>query len=306
MSSWWHRSWDCGIRLTRITTREPSAAAARPNSTSTRFSPPVRVVRRYVHRRRDAQLGGVPSKFGLANLLYRGAFGRWERHHQRGRGTWQLCGSAAGVLGIRLSVRRRADLVRVGQARKGMPLYFYFGKGTKPSDNADVLGFWKPVYGTPKSPIPLAGRMRGVYLAPALPGTELDMVAFQTTEEIQAKPKAGNRYEEIRRVVDPLLDKPDKYWPALIKEGLKTTTRWCPNFSGPALSRASYNTGPLQTPSGGWDLVLEIPANLIYQKIRRNRVSRRLRTLSPLSVGSGARRRPARRTRAGSSRGPAG
>ena len=105
------------------------------------------------------------------------------------------------------------------QAR--LPLYFYFGRGTKPSDHADVLGFWKLTYGTPKSPLSPAARMRNLYLAPALPGAELDRVAFQSSEDIKAKAQAGNRYEEIRKKVDPLLDDPAKYWPAIIKLGLK-------------------------------------------------------------------------------------
>jgi hypothetical protein len=107
------------------------------------------------------------------------------------------------------------------RAQTRMPLYFYFGQGTQPAYNGDVLGFWKRVYGTPKSPLPLGARMLNVYLAPALPGTELDMVAFQFSEDIKAKAIAGNRYEEIRKQVDPLLDTPTKYWSTIITLGLK-------------------------------------------------------------------------------------
>jgi hypothetical protein len=46
-------------------------------------------------------------------------------------------------------------------------------------------------------------------------------VAFQSSEDIKAKAKSGNRYEEIRKKVDPLLDDPTKYWPAIIRLGLK-------------------------------------------------------------------------------------
>ena len=28
-----------------------------------------------------------------------------------------------------------------------MPLYFYFGRGTQPAFEGDVIGFWKKVYG---------------------------------------------------------------------------------------------------------------------------------------------------------------
>jgi hypothetical protein len=60
-----------------------------------------------------------------------------------------------------------------------------------------------------------------VFLAPALRGTELDQVAFQSAEDIQRKAKPGNRYEAIRKKVDPLLDDPQKYWRTLMAEGLK-------------------------------------------------------------------------------------
>ncbi len=94
-------------------------------------------------------------------------------------------------------------------------------RGTKPAYDGDVLGFWKRVYGTPKGPLQLGARLLNVYLAPALPGTELDMVAFQFSEDIKAKAIAGNRYEEIRKQVDPLLDDPTKYWSTIIPLGLK-------------------------------------------------------------------------------------
>jgi hypothetical protein len=168
-----------------------------------------------------AQMGGEPTKFQLANLYIAG---------HSGGGTGIISSVAAlGSYKDRLRECWGFDCLygdgqswfQWAKARTGIPLYFYFGKGTKPSDNADVLGFWKRVYGTPKSPIPAAGRLRNVFLAPALQGAELDMVAFQSTEDILAKAKSGNRYEEVRRIVDPLLDNSDRYWPALIKEGLK-------------------------------------------------------------------------------------
>lgn len=107
------------------------------------------------------------------------------------------------------------------RAQKRMPLYFYFGQGTKPAYNGDVLGLWKRAYGTPKNPLALGARMLNLYLAPALPGTELDIVAFQFSEDIKAKTVARNRYEEVRKIVDPLLDDSNKYWSTIIAQGLK-------------------------------------------------------------------------------------
>ncbi|SIN72483.1 hypothetical protein SAMN05444166_0450 [Singulisphaera sp. GP187] len=167
-----------------------------------------------------AQMGGEPTKFQLANLYIAG-------HSGGGSGIISAV-AALGSYKDRLRECWGFDCLygdgqswfQWAKARTGIPLYFYFGKGTKPSDNADVLGFWKRVYGTPKSPIPAAGRMRNVFLAPALPGAELDMVAFQSTDDILARAKAGNRYEEVRRIVDPLLDNSDKYWSTLIEKGL--------------------------------------------------------------------------------------
>ena len=89
----------------------------------------------------------------------------------------------------------------------------------KPAFKGDVLGLWKPAYGTPKKPLQLGARLLNLYLAPALPGAELDMVAFQFSEDIQAK--ASNRYEEVRKQVDPLLDNPTQYWSTIIALGLK-------------------------------------------------------------------------------------
>ena len=74
--------------------------------------------------------------------------------------------------------------------------YFYYGRGTRPADKADVLGFWKQVYGSPKAPMPSwEWRLSRIGLAPALPGAEHDPVAFQSAEELRRKGKAaaGNR-----------------------------------------------------------------------------------------------------------------
>jgi hypothetical protein len=122
----------------------------------------------------------------------------------------------------------------------GMPLYFYFGRGTQPAFKGDVLGFWKRVYGTPKSPLPLGRRMLNLYLAPALPGTALDMVAFRFSDDIKAKPAPGNRYEEVRRLVDPLLDNPATYWPTIIKAGLKSHYEVVSDLLGPRIRQSIY------------------------------------------------------------------
>jgi hypothetical protein len=102
-----------------------------------------------------------------------------------------------------------------------IPLYFYFGTGTEPAAKGDVNEFWRLVYGTPKHPRP-GGPLRNVYLAPALPGAWLDMVAFQSVEEIRQKVHPTNPYERARSEADPLLDQPDAYWKALKARGLLT------------------------------------------------------------------------------------
>jgi hypothetical protein len=124
------------------------------------------------------------------------------------------------------------------RAQSGMPLYFYFGTGTSPGKGADVLGFWKRVYGTPKSPLPLGARMLNAHLAPALLGAEMDSVAFQSSEDIKRKARAANRYEEIRREVDPLLDKPAEYWSTIIKRGLKGHYQVVSELLGPRIKQS--------------------------------------------------------------------
>ena len=126
------------------------------------------------------------------------------------------------------------------RAQPLIPLYFYFGKGTQPSNHGDVLGLWKRAYGTPKRPLQLGGRMLNLFLAPALPGTELDMVAFQFTEDIMAKSVPGNRYEEVRRKVDPLLDSPDDYWRTLKAEGLMGHYPVVSELLGPRIRQSIY------------------------------------------------------------------
>jgi hypothetical protein len=123
-----------------------------------------------------------------------------------------------------------------GQGR--MPLYFYFGQGTQPGYHADVLGFWKLVYGTPRSPLPLGARLLNVHLAPALPGTETDMVAFQFSEDIKAKPTTGNPYEAVRKQVDPLLDNPARYWSTIIGLGLKDHYPVASEMLGPRIRQS--------------------------------------------------------------------
>jgi hypothetical protein len=162
----------------------------------------------------------APAKFQIADLYLAG--------HSGGGGGIR---NSAGALGHYRDALRECwgfdCLYGRGQSwyewattQKGKPLYFYYGQGTKPSDNADVLGFWKLVYGTPRS-APPPGRASNVFLAPALTGTESDSVAFQSADDLRQKAKPANRYEQIRWQVDPLLDDPKKYWPTLVKLGLK-------------------------------------------------------------------------------------
>ncbi len=124
------------------------------------------------------------------------------------------------------------------RAQGRMPLYFYFGRGTKPGFNGDVLGLWKRAYGTPKRPLQIGARMLNLYLAPTLPGAEMDMVAFQSAEDIKAKARAGNRYEEIRKQVDPLLDDPTKYWSTIMTLGLKGHYQVVSEFLGPRIRQS--------------------------------------------------------------------
>ncbi|AGA28829.1 hypothetical protein [Singulisphaera acidiphila] len=184
------------------------------------------------------EMGGPPPKFQIANLYIAG-------HSGGGNG---IISSVAALGGYKDRLRQcwgfdclygdGQSWYEWAKAQKGVPLYFYFGQGTKPAFNGDVLGFWKRVYGTPKSPIPASGRMRSVFLAPALPGTELDMVAFQSAEDILAKARPGNRYEEVRRKVDPLLDNPTKYWSTIIDEGLKDHYPVVADLLGPRIKQS--------------------------------------------------------------------
>ncbi len=164
-------------------------------------------------------------------------------------------GGGRGVMSVVSSLGRYQDLLREcwgfdciygsgqtwyewARSQGRMPLYFYFGQGTKPAFHGDVLGFWKRVYGTPKSPLPLGSRMLNVYLAPALPGSEVDSVAFQLSEDLKAKPKAANRYEEIRKQVDPLLDNPTSYWSKIISLGLKDHYPVVSDLLGPRIKQS--------------------------------------------------------------------
>lgn len=184
------------------------------------------------------QIGGSFPKFQIADLYVAGHSG----------GGFGITSAVAALGGYKDRLRECWGfdcLYGAGQTwyewakgQKGIPLYFYFGRGTRPADNGDVLGFWKRVYGTPKSPIPAAGRLRMVHLAPALPGTELDMVAFQSAEDIKAKGKPGNRYEEVRQKVDPLLDNPGKYWSTIIDEGLMDHYPVVSDLLGPRIKQS--------------------------------------------------------------------
>jgi hypothetical protein len=126
------------------------------------------------------------------------------------------------------------------RGRGGIPLYFYFGDGTTPAAGGDVLGFWRLVYGTLRNPLPIGRRMLNVHLAPGLPGAELDRVAFQTSQDLKARGRPGNRYEEVRLKVDPLLDNTAAYWSAILKEGLYGHYRVVSDLLGPRISQSLY------------------------------------------------------------------
>lgn len=124
------------------------------------------------------------------------------------------------------------------RAQKGVPLYFYYGRGTRPAFNGDVLGFWNKHYGTPRRPVSTAARLPWVHLAPALPGTSLDSVAFQSPEEIRAKSRPGNRYEEVRAKVDPLVENTGQYWSTLMSQGLKGHYEVVSELLGPRIRQS--------------------------------------------------------------------
>jgi hypothetical protein len=126
------------------------------------------------------------------------------------------------------------------RSQGGIPLYFYFGDGTKPSDGGNVLDFWRLVYGTLKNPLPVGSRMTNVHLAPGLLGVEMDRVAFQASEDIKFRNRPGNRYEEIRLKVDPLLDNTSKYWSTILDAGLFGHYRVVSDLLGPRLSQSLY------------------------------------------------------------------
>jgi hypothetical protein len=130
------------------------------------------------------------------------------------------------------------------RSQGGMPLYFYFGTGTQPNKRGttDVIGFWRRVYGTLKSPLPLGGRLLNLHLAPALRGAEIDMVAFQWIEDIMARPTVPGSYEEVRKTVDPLMDlgSPSKYWSTLIAKGLKEHYPTASELLGPRIRQSVY------------------------------------------------------------------
>jgi hypothetical protein len=98
----------------------------------------------------------------------------------------------------------------------GVKTYFYLANG---SSRVHFAEFWKAVFGTPKDPSP--GKPQNIFLAPAVPGVEVDRTAFQSVEDIKGKPDTGNPYETVRRKVDPFLDDPDQYSTKLRQEALK-------------------------------------------------------------------------------------
>jgi hypothetical protein len=92
-------------------------------------------------------------------------------------------------------------------------LFFYYGQGTSSGVAGIPVEFWRKVYGSPQEPVKTP--LKHVRLAPAVMGVEDDSVAFQSVDALKAKSKPSNRYEEIRKQVDPWLDNTSKYWDIL-------------------------------------------------------------------------------------------
>jgi hypothetical protein len=248
----------------------------------------------WLPRTASASGGGKTTEQYLDQIL--GALSRWYnvtinppgRHEvstpQFTIGGLYVAGHSGGGTGIRTSIPALGgykELLRecwgfdclyaAGQtwfewakARGGIPLSSYFGDGTRPPDRADVLGFWSLVYDTLKRPLPPGQRMLNAHLAPSLTGTEPDRLAFRLSEDIKAKARPGNRYEEVRLKVDPLLGNTDAYWSAILKVGLFNHDRVVSDLLGPRISRAFIlGTAP---GSGPW---LPAPEPLSRSRARR-------------------------------------
>ena len=54
----------------------------------------------------------------------------------------------------------------------------------------------------------------------------------------KAKARPGNRYEEVRLKVDPLMENPARYWSTIIAEGLKDHYPVVSDLLGPRISQS--------------------------------------------------------------------
>ena len=105
----------------------------------------------------------------------------------------------------------------VSMSSKGVKSYFYLADG---SSGVHFAEFWKASFGTPQAPKP-GGGLKNLYLAPAVPGCEVDSTAFQSMEAITAKPDATNPFDVVRRKTDPYLGEPATYSNKISREALK-------------------------------------------------------------------------------------
>lgn len=166
-----------------------------------------------------AQIGGRPPNFQIDHLIIACHSGGGD-----------LMRAATGALGdLKLSLKecwgfdcmyahgKTYGLWAMPLSATGVKIYFYLANGSSAVHFAE---FWKAAYGTPREPRP-GGKMRNVFLAPAVPGVELDRTAFQSPEDIKGKPGIGNPYETVRRKVDPFLGDPDTYSAKLNQQALK-------------------------------------------------------------------------------------
>ena len=97
------------------------------------------------------EIGGRPPAFRIADLYVAGHSG----------GGVAIKSSVAALGGYRDTLREcwgfdclygdGQSWFEWARSLKGMPLYFYYGTGTQPDFNGDVLGFWRRVYGTPST-----------------------------------------------------------------------------------------------------------------------------------------------------------
>lgn len=116
-------------------------------------------------------------------------------------------------------------------AARGVKIYFYLANGSSAIHFAE---FWTAAFGTPKAPKP--GGMRNLFLAPAVPGVEIDSTAFQSVDDIGSKPDSPNPFETVRRKTDPYLGDPRQYARKLGGEALKDHFQVVRELFGPRIA----------------------------------------------------------------------